>query len=411
MTLVPRSGRSATLRLDQRIAETIEHARAAPFYRKALARVRVETLRDLARVPLLDKETAAAQQERLVVPGVEPAPAAFDAGVVSSATTRTGRPLRILRAADELPAPSTERDDRVLSIYSPRHGVRAPEAGRVLLPAVLHANTADVVDDLLSRGRFDVMVIPLSTLKWVTVALRARGRPLAAYGVREIGATGYRVTPHARAWLGKAWGAMLVDNYSLSELAGFFHPCRACGSSHWHGAPTWHELIDPTTSAPTRAATGALGELVCTTLLPHGLRMPLLRYRTGDIVELGPVCRDAGARGVAFRGRASTSLFIDGRPAVLSGDLQDAAEALPDVAMEPHPAEVLRLVPPSDLGVPKARVRSAGVDVELRYDPAMFPTRAAEVSRALRASFRVKTAALTLLAPGALDFTREARKL
>lgn len=410
--------------------DTVAHARGAPWYRRALAGPlrgpAFAGARSLARLPLLDKHTAAARQEDLVVPGVPGAPASLSAGIVSSATTRDGRPLRVLLSLAEL-APDGEPPDgdavhheqeaRTLQIVSPRHGSRPPGGARTILPATLHRNLVDVTHDLLRGGRFHTLVAPLSTLKWLTVGLERDGVSPATLGVRLVGTTGYPLTRHTRAWLEPAWRASLVDNWSMSELRGHAHPCSACGFAHWLGAPVWWELVDPLAGAPVRPATGALGELVATTLLPHGARMPLLRYRTGDIVEVGPACPAApapGARGMRFRGRLSSSLLDtsrkSARPLLLSRDLLEVTEALPDVAFEPHPAERLALVPPSDLGVPKARVHEGRLVVELRYDPARFPARAREVRQVLAATC-LGDVEIELLPPGQLDFTREARKL
>lgn len=405
------------------------HARRAPWYRRALAPAlkgrALGGVADLARLPFLDKHTAAARQESLIVPGVPAAPASFAAGVVSSATTREGRPLRVLLARDDVafgderdgPHAHDEQEARTLEIVSPRHGARPPGGARTILPAALHRNLVDVTHDLLQSGRFHTLVAPLSTLKWLTVGLERDGVSPATLGVTLVGATGYPVTRHTRSWLEKAWRASLVDNWSMSELRGHAYPCPSCSFAHWLGAPVWWELVDPISGRPLRATTGVLGELVATTLLPHGARMPLLRYRTGDVVELGPACPAApspGARGMRFRGRMSSSLVDSvrgkARHRLLSRDLLEVTEALPDVAFEPHPAERLGLVPPSDLGVPKARVHEGRLVAELRYDPARFPERAREVKAAL-AGACLGDVDIELVPPGQLDFTREARKL
>ncbi len=350
--------------------------------------------------PFLDKETAASQQEALVIAGVAPAPSAFAAGIVSSATTRAGRPLRVQLSAGEVAAaegaPALPGEEATLQIVSPRHGVRPAAGPRTILPATLHRNTVDVVAELLASGRYRSLVAPLSTLKWITVALGEAGVSCGSFGLQAIGTNGYAVTRHARRWLEPLWRAPLFDNWSMSELRGYAHPCGACGFSHWVGAPVWFEAL----------GTGPVRELVATMILPHGERMPLIRYRTGDLMERGPVCARTGTRGLRFRGRISTS--IPG--AVLSRDLLEVTEATPDVAMEPHPAEVLGLVGPSDIGVPKARVAGGRVEVELRWDPARYPERAAEVRAAIEGAC-LRPTEIVLRRPGSLDFVREARKL
>ncbi len=419
--------RSGSSRPSDALRATLEHARKAPYYERAWKGLsdRGGPFEMLARLPLLDKETAARVQEELVVTGVRAQPEFREAGIVSSATTRQGRPLRMLTSPDESEpsAPSIQGGpDRSIRLYSPRHGVPTPDGRRVFLPATLHPNTVDVLDDLLnSKGarKFRYLVGPLSALKWLTVALLERGVSPARYQLRGVGTTGHALTMHARSWLEPLWRAPFFDNYSLSELRGFAHPCASCGFSHWHGAPTHFELIDPLRAKPSP---GPLGELVATALVPGALRMPLIRYRTGDVVEVGPSCRRTGTRGVRFRGRISQSLLGASREGtrylVLSRDLQEVAEAQADVALEPHPAEVLERVPPSDIGVPRAKIdfEKKSVKVELRYDPARHPLRAAEVKAEIeRGLFGHKpkkgAPVIELLRPGSVDTRREGLKL
>jgi hypothetical protein len=394
----------------------VAHARGAPWYRAAFAGVDVDGARALRELPLLDKPRAAEVQEELVVATVRPAPASFGAGVVSSATTRKGRPLRIQLAEDDVLAPRGAPDPvelRTLEIVSPRHGLRPPGGARTLVMAALHPNTVDVTADLLASRAFDTVVAPLSTLKWITAALPPA--TLRSFGVEVLGATGYPVTAHTRAVVEGAWRAIVLDNWSMSELRGHAHPC-ACGFAHWVGAPVWCELVDPLTTKSVAARTGALGELVVTTVLPHGARMPLVRYRSGDIVEVGPVCRRTGSRGVRFRGRVSTSLLAIHRGRTLyralSRDLLEVAEAHDDVAFEPHPAERLGLVSSASfrIGVPKVKVVDGFVAAEVVFDPRHDAARARNVTRALRRAC-AKDVAIELLPPATLDFTREARKL
>lgn len=416
--------------LDELLRQTLAHAATAPFYADSWRQHwrKITRARDLAQhLPLLHKPEAAEHQEALIVPGVEPEPIAHASGIVSSATTRTGRPLRVLRAASEVmrPAPrqgprrgrGSRRLSRTLELYSPSHGLRDAGSDRILLPAVAHLNTVEVLHDLLSGQAPAVryLVVPLPTLKWITVALQQRGHDRAPYNLRAIGTTGYPLTAHARSWLGPFWRVRLFDNYSLSELPGYALECRHCGFFHWQGSPMLFELVDPATGMATR---GKLGELVATTLLPARPRMPLIRYATGDVVERGPVCQRENKRGLRFRGRQPHSLtrIVDGqtRYLLLSRDLLEVTEALPDIAMQPHPAERLGLVPGADLGVPKARIDAGRnlLEVELRYDPARYPHRAQEVRRQLLAvCLRRPHPDVVLHRPGSLDVQRLAREL
>ncbi len=405
----------------------IEHARGAPFYAKRLPDKPPSSLAAFARWPLLDKATAAAHQEQLRVKGVRGPDAMSAAGTVSSATTREGRPLRILRSPDEGPAghdpaghppappPAVERTVR---IASPRHGVQWPTRdNQVLLPATWHDNTVDVLCELLAETKDPVrgLVAPVSSLKFITVVLARRGQPVR-HRLKGIGTTGYPLTAHARAWMERVWNVPLYDNYSLSELPGYAFTCEACGHQHWDGAPTLFELIDPVTLRPTRAR---WGELVATTLPPEVKLMPLVRYRTGDLVKKGPRCPRQGEAGLRFCGRTTDSLVTRraGRAHLVVGgrDLLEWGEMSVEVGQVPHPAERLGRIPPgSGIGVPKVVLRDRTIHAELRVDPAVYPDRAAVVRQQLRELWRPpvpRDVKVRLHGPGALDLERWALKL
>ena len=82
----------------------------------------------------------------------------------------------------------------------------------------------------------------------------------------------------------KSWGIDAIDIYGLSEIIG---PGVACECTHKKGLHIFSdvfypEVIDPVTLK--EAAPGQRGELVITSLTKIG--MPLIRYRTRDIVTI-----------------------------------------------------------------------------------------------------------------------------
>ncbi|MBF0330492.1 MAG: phenylacetate--CoA ligase [Candidatus Omnitrophica bacterium] len=82
----------------------------------------------------------------------------------------------------------------------------------------------------------------------------------------------------------KSWGISAIDIYGLSEIIG---PGVACECGHKDGLHIYSdvfypEVIDPVTHKPVDP--GQRGELVITSLTKIG--MPLLRYRTRDIVTI-----------------------------------------------------------------------------------------------------------------------------
>jgi len=77
------------------------------------------------------------------------------------------------------------------------------------------------------------------------------------------------------------WGARCLDHAGLSEVGSFAYPCDGCGGMHLREDEFVAEILDPETGEPV--ADGETGELVVTALARAGF--PVIRYRTGDIVE------------------------------------------------------------------------------------------------------------------------------
>jgi len=81
----------------------------------------------------------------------------------------------------------------------------------------------------------------------------------------------------------QAWGATSYDHAGATEVGAWAFDCQAqSGSIHLNELDFAFEVIDPKTGE--MADEGARGELVVTTLSRQG--MPVLRYRTGDLVEM-----------------------------------------------------------------------------------------------------------------------------
>ncbi|HOO78739.1 MAG TPA: phenylacetate--CoA ligase [bacterium] len=82
----------------------------------------------------------------------------------------------------------------------------------------------------------------------------------------------------------EAWDMIALDIYGLSEIIGpgVAQECPAKAGLHVYSDVFFPEVIDPETGDPQPE--GRPGELVFTTLTKEAL--PLIRYRTGDIVTL-----------------------------------------------------------------------------------------------------------------------------
>jgi phenylacetate-CoA ligase len=87
--------------------------------------------------------------------------------------------------------------------------------------------------------------------------------------------------PTVRATLEKAWGgAQVRDLYASEELGVLAAECEASNGLHGFEDRFLYEVVDPETDQAI--GPGRPGELVVSTL--HAEAMPILRYRTGDLV-------------------------------------------------------------------------------------------------------------------------------
>ncbi len=91
--------------------------------------------------------------------------------------------------------------------------------------------------------------------------------------------------PATRSRIEKAWNARVYDHHGMTEIGPVSYECpERKGTLRIIESAYIAEVLDPDSHQPVQP--GEEGELVLTSLGRGAL--PLLRYRTGDIVELGP---------------------------------------------------------------------------------------------------------------------------
>jgi phenylacetate-CoA ligase len=121
-------------------------------------------------------------------------------------------------------------------------------------------------------------------------------------------------TEGIRREIEEAWDIKAMDIYGLSEIIGpgVAMECEAQDGLHLFSDVFLPEIIDPATDEP--APEGQDGELVITTLTKEAL--PLVRYRTGDIVSIRSercaACGRTSPRISKIRGRTDDMLIIRG---------------------------------------------------------------------------------------------------
>ena len=203
--------------------------------------------------------------------------------------------------------------------------------------------------------------------------------------------------PAFKANLEATWGMRARNaNYGVSDiLSNFAAVCDAVEELHYLGAGAMiAQLVDPATGADIAITEGARGELVGTSIGKEA--QPLVRYRTGDILEVtGTGTCACGRTGFRFRvvGRADDMLVVRGVNVFPSGIARVLNALVPEVTGEFQIA----------LGNPPPHDR---LDITIEHGDAAEPTeRLAEaVARALKAELGF-TARVTLVPPGSIPRT------
>lgn len=155
---------------------------------------------------------------------------------------------------------------------------------------------------ILDTGATVLCCTPTYALRLAEVAAEEK-IDLACSRVRRIivaGEIGGSI-PAVRARIESAWpGARVVDHHGMTETGPVSYGCPVrAGVLHVIESAFIPEVIDPGTGRSVQP--GVIGELVLTTLGRVG--SPLLRYRTGDLVQRGGASRcECGSEDIALPG-------------------------------------------------------------------------------------------------------------
>jgi phenylacetate-CoA ligase len=119
--------------------------------------------------------------------------------------------------------------------------------------------------------------------------------------------------PAVKQAIETAWGATCFDHAGATEVGAWAFDCEAqAGAIHLNEAEFIFEVIDPASGAAV--SDGERGELVITNL-GRGC-MPVIRYRTGDLVEMTTEACACGRSFARIRGgvlgRADDMMIVRG---------------------------------------------------------------------------------------------------
>src|SRR5258705_1037333 len=315
----PEMTRVQTRRLREQLAHAAAHS---PFYRRKLKAAGIKpaairTLGDLAKLPFTTQDELKENQAEKPPWGDVLAVALDDVLRIHMTSATTGRPLAFLDTRDDcygfyhsysraLHAFGVRKSDFVMAAFSygPWIGYwsgfyAAQDLGCLVFP-VGGLSTDHPIAALLNYPITVLGCTPSFALFLAEAAAR-KGIDLAkdtnvriTWHTGEPGAS----IPATKAKIETALGAKAYDLPGLTEIAAWGFECDArSGLTHVNEDYCYPEILDER-DEPVRP--GEKGELVFTSL--YRKAMPLLRYRTRDLVQLADRPCPCGRTLVAFEG-------------------------------------------------------------------------------------------------------------
>jgi phenylacetate-coenzyme A ligase PaaK-like adenylate-forming protein len=394
--------KSISEELRERLDATLEYSTSCvPFYQ---TRVKPSKKRgiELSDFPLIDRHTVDQHFGEFIVAE------RFPDYVITSGGT-TGEPLAMtMRTEDEY-----EAVHEFLTGYRPRESPKLHEIAEFVLDLYLNTNGffrrkavgwptvcvpierrvhADLVRRLIAGGldlgkhRIPVGRVQsqIGVLRTLTGYFAATDFRPAGHGVRSVTGYGGHIS---RVWLDRLkdiWGCPIEGRYGLSEFTvGNTTTCSNCGWLHYVTA--WPEFLSLRNRTPVENGDAILA---LTSLVPFVVVQPRVRYLTGDLVTVGPICESTGLRGFNFRGRSSSSVWarvgeVD-RVVFSEIDALEVLDQFEGVNRGKHTAEIQLWegnsvpLPPFPIGAPRFRIDAKelcapdcriNLAVELAFDP------------------------------------------
>jgi phenylacetate-CoA ligase len=306
-----------------RLREQARHAAAhSPFYRRKFKAAgidaeRIRSLEDLRRLPFTTKDELKDNQAAKPPWGDVLAVPLADVLRVHLTSATTGRPLAFLDTGDDwygfyhsyarsLYAYGVRKTDMVMAAFSygPWIGYwsgfyAAQDLGCLVFP-VGGLSTDQRIDALLN---YPITVLGCTPSYALFLAEHAAKKGFDLAKDTKIRITWHTGEPGAsiaatKAKIEAAFGASAYDLPGLTEIAAWGFECDArAGLTHVHEDYCYPEVLD---EQDRPVGPGERGELIFTSL--YRKAMPLLRYRTRDVVQLADRKCPCGRTLVAFEG-------------------------------------------------------------------------------------------------------------
>jgi phenylacetate-CoA ligase len=300
------------------------------FQRARLGDARVRSWDDLAALPTTTKEQLLADQAAHPPFGTNLSFPLDRYTHLHQTSGSTGATLRVLDTPEDwawwraqlgrvLQAAGIGAGDRVALAYSFGPYVQfwasyegAQESGALVIP-LGGMESEQRLETIREYGATALLCTPSYALHLARVAAD-KGLEAALDTVARVVCTGEpgASMPAVRDRIEAAWDARCHDHAGASEVGSFAYPCAADGGLHMFEDEFICELLDPDSGEPV--AEGQFGELVITAVGRAGF--PVVRYRTGDMIERNSAPCSAGHAGMwlpqGILGRADDMVVIRG---------------------------------------------------------------------------------------------------
>lgn len=287
----------------QRLRQTVAHAYAnSPYWRDVMDRHEiapeaVQSLADLQRFPLLDKETVRSRREEMVTNrGSRGFKLVRTSGSTNEALqfyTNSDREAQInaarMRGHEWI---KVRRGEREMYFWGSPVELNKQDRIKRLRDALINdglTNGFELKPELVAdyfqywmRWRPKCIFGYPNSLSLMVMMARGQGVDLSQLkqrGLQVICTTSELLTDPDRRLISEGFGVPVYDSYGLREAGLVGHECRQ-QTMHTMDEQLLLETVDPTTLEPTDSE----GELVVTNIVSHV--MPMIRYRTGDMVTL-----------------------------------------------------------------------------------------------------------------------------
>jgi phenylacetate-CoA ligase len=284
-------------RLNDLLGLVVEHS---PFQRARLdGLVPLERIEDLARLPLTTKDDLVADQAANPPFGTNLTHPLERYTHLHQTSGTTGVTLRVLDTPEDwawwrrnlgvvLRHAGVGPADRVALAYSFGPYIQfwaSYEGAQDVGAMVIALGGMDSLQRLVTMRDYGATTLLCTPTYAVHLARVAEQNDLtdALASVQRVVCTGEpgASIPSVRRQIQLGWGARCHDHAGLSEVGSFAYPCDGSGGMHLSEDEFIAEILDPVSGEPV--ADGATGELVVTALGRTGF--PVIRYRTGDVVE------------------------------------------------------------------------------------------------------------------------------